>query len=135
MRRRTIVLGVIAAPVLMFSACAVGAAATSPPPTTAPVITAAPAPAPPPTSVIVPSGPQASFGNGQWAIGDEVVPGTYRSPGPEEGVIKLCMISTDSPDGTPVDMQTSNDGPVRITVKDGQTVDATGCQPFAKVKS
>lgn len=76
-----------------------------------------------------------SFQNGTWLVGPgkEVEPGVYRSPGPDDNTVPLCYVDTKNASETIVAQQVSNDGPVRITVKSGQTVHATGCQPFQKV--
>lgn len=78
---------------------------------------------------------KVSFGNGQWSVPDEVDPGIYRSPGPDTNdSIKLCYVdTTPTTGGNIIAQQVSDDGPVRITVKAGQTVKVSGCQLFQKV--
>jgi hypothetical protein len=95
---------------------------------TAPAATVVPAPAP--SADAYP--PAAAFDNGAWKVGDEVTAGTYRSAGPTDGVVKLCYVDTKVDDKI-VSQEVSNAGPVRITVADGQTVKASGCQQFVKV--
>ena len=102
----------------------------------APVTVAPPAAtvAPPavPTAPVGDYPPAAAFDNGAWKVGDEVAAGTYRSAGPTDGVVKLCYVDTKVDDKI-VSQEVSNEGPVRITVADGQTVKASGCQQFTKV--
>src|SRR4051794_7252363 len=67
-----------------------------PPPPAAPTAPVVPTPAPivSAPAPVEPNGPQTSFTDGQWVVGEEVVPGTYRSPGPADGPIKLCYVDT-----------------------------------------
>jgi hypothetical protein len=104
---------------------------------TAPVVPApAPAPAPAPIvsapAPVEPNGPQTSFTDGQWVVGEEDVPGTYRSPGPADGPIKLCYVDTKVSDKI-VGQEVSTDGPARIALADGQVIKMSGCQAFTKV--
>jgi hypothetical protein len=92
------------------------------------------APGDTPAAAAAPSGPASSFGNGQWSAPDEIKPGTYRSPGPEDSSVPLCYADTTPAAGGNIDQQqVSNGGPVRIRVKAGQIVKASGCQEFTKV--
>lgn len=156
-RRRWITAGVVLASMfVLMVGCgiAVGAAsagsatptadaapAASATPTPAPVAVTAPEPPAATTAPVTPEAelapvgpfpPAAAFGNGTWSVGDEVAAGTYRSAGPTEGAIKLCYVDSKAGD-TIVSQEVSADGPVRITVTDGQTVKASGCQQFTKV--
>ena len=99
----------------------------------APAAPVAPAEAPAPAAA-APAGPATSFGNGQWSAPDEVQPGTYRSAGPEDTSVPLCYAdTTPAGGGNIIEQQVSNGGPVRIRVKAGQIVKASGCQEFTKV--
>jgi hypothetical protein len=73
-----------------------GPAAAPPPATAAPTAPVVPTPAPivSAPAPVEPNGPQTSFTDGQWVVGEEVVPGTYRSPGPADGPIKLCYVDS-----------------------------------------
>ena len=50
-------------------------------------------PVPPPP----PPGPKTSFGDGTYAVGTEIVPGVYQSPGPVEGGV--CYWKRSNGDG------------------------------------
>src|SRR3954451_455678 len=111
-----------------------GPAAAPPPATAAPTAPVVPAPAPivSAPAPVEPNGPQTSFTDGQWVVGEEVVPGTYRSPGPADGPIKLCYIDTKVSDKI-IGQEVSTDGPARIALEDGQVIKMSGCQAFTKV--
>jgi hypothetical protein len=133
---------------------AVGAAAsggssssTSTAPTAAASASAAPTPT---TDTGTPTEPAQSYSapaastelprtwimNGDWHVGDEVEAGTYRSDGPQTGVpVVLASVTVRNADGHVADVRTSTDGPIRITVSDGQTVSVVGALPFTKVGS
>lgn len=76
--------------------------------------------------------PRTWITDGMWVVGDEIEPGTYRSPGPADDVIKMCYIDAKIGDHYAV-QEVSDNGPVRVTVAQGQIVNMNGCQPFAKV--
>ncbi|MGE3288514.1 MAG: hypothetical protein AB7J32_20785, partial [Pseudonocardia sp.] len=94
---------------------------------------AAAAPAPPVTA-----GPQTSFGDGTWVVGEDIQPGTYKSTGAQPGIFELCSVTTlagDTSDSDIIDWQTANaDEPVRIKVTGKvKAVKSTGCEDFVKV--
>lgn len=135
MRKRYIIGGGVLGLAILFGSCG-NPSQTPVAPSTAQAAPAAPSAAQAaPTAPAEPTGPQTSFGNGQRLVGEEIVPGMYRSTGPqEEDVIKLCMVQiTPAPKNNPLGVETSNDGPVRVTLVAGQTVDVTGCETFQKV--
>lgn len=97
-------------------------------------VTAAPtAPAP----AEAPSGPATSFGDGTWVVGEDIVPGTYKSTGARPGFIELCSVTTHAGaagDGDVIKWETANAGePVLINVTKAKSVKATGCETFQKV--
>jgi len=144
-RFRTVCLAIIGGVVLAFIAIGLsGVAAKDPsgfrggqaaPTATATaqpqaVLTTAPA-APP-----VPAGPASTFSNGQYHVGDDIVAGTYRTAGPDTEGLGMCYTERDRDGSGDFAAIISNDvspGPKTITVKKGEYVKATGCQPFTKV--
>jgi hypothetical protein len=86
-------------------------------------------PAPAPTSTEL---PRTWISPGMWLVGPEIEPGTYRSTGPDAS--GSCYIDAQVGDHYAA-QETSDDGPVRVTVAEGQTVEMSGCLPFAKVGS
>lgn len=100
--------------------------------TTAPAIEA-PAPVTG-TAPVGPYPPAAAFDEGMWTVGAdaEIAPGTYRSRGPADDVIKMCYIDAKVGDHYAV-QEISDAGPVRVTLAEGQTVSTNGCQQFTKV--
>ena len=94
----------------------------------------------PPTADSAPEGPPPApastelprtwISPGMWLVGPEIEAGTYRSTGPDAS--GSCYIDAQVGDHYAA-QETSDDGPVRVTVADGQTVEMSGCQPFAKV--
>jgi hypothetical protein len=117
------------APVAPSAATEVPTTVTAPPITVqaAPPATVAPEPAPATSGT--------SFGPGTWGVGagDEVAPGTYRSAGVDpDASYPMCRATTRT--GEEIDqLELAAEGPVRIIVKEGQTVTTSGCQTFAKV--
>lgn len=145
-RRRWITAGIVIGGLfVLMVGCgvAVGAAAGGGSATTSPTATpqaSAPAVAPEPaetaTAPVTPSveAPRTWITNGDWHVGDEVAAGTYRSEGAEDAPVKLASVTVRSAAGDIVDIKTSTDGPIRITVADGQTVSVVGALPFTKVE-
>lgn len=155
-KRRWITFGAILAGMfVLMVGCgiAVGAAASggstthasAATPTAAPTASAAPTPT---TDTGTPTEPAQSYSapaastelprtwimNGDWHVGDEVEAGTYRSDGPQTGSpVVLASVTVRNADGHVADVRTSTDGPIRITVSDGQTVSVVGALPFTKV--
>jgi hypothetical protein len=86
-----------------------------------------PAPVTPAPSVEL---PYTWISPGMWLVGPEIEPGTYRSLGPDAS--GSCYIDAQVGDHYAA-QETSDDGPVRVTVAEGQTVEMSGCLPFAKV--
>ncbi len=154
-KRRWITFGaILAAMFVLMVGCgiAVGAAASggsSSSTSTAPTAAASAPAAPTPTlDTGTPTEPAQSYSapaastelprtwimNGDWHVGDEVEAGTYRSDGPQTGSpVVLASVTVRNADGHVADVRTSTDGPIRITVSDGQTVSVVGALPFTKV--
>jgi hypothetical protein len=81
--------------------------------------------------------PPSSFDDGTWAVGSEITPGTYRSPGPLDDNIGICMWQRLSGTGGTFPEVIASDisqGRSTITV---QATDAavkfSGCKDFVKV--
>jgi hypothetical protein len=84
------------------------------------------------------SGPKTSFGDGTWVVGEDIVGGTYKSSGAQEGIFELCSVTTlagDTSDSKVIDWLTANaDEPMRLKVSGKvKAVKATGCETFTKV--
>lgn len=132
---------------LLWTIAFIGAAASGPKPpsrsatqaSTGTVSTvAASAPGTASAAAPKPAGPATTFGDGMWVVGEDIVAGTYRSPGATPGLFDICSVSTystDTADGHVLDWQTANTGePVRIKVSGSvKSVKSVGCEPFAKV--
>jgi hypothetical protein len=100
----------------------------------APVVTTK-APAAPPVEAKPPAEPAVatSFGDGSYEVGVDVAPGKYKSTGATEGLFEFCSVSTKNSKGDTVDWETANaNEQVLITIKRGQTVEASGCEEFRK---
>ena len=135
MRTRKLVIGgvVILTSAVLMGSC-LGAVARSTPPTAPSVSVTTATPTAP--LVLAPAGPAETFGNGDFKVGRDVVAGTYRSPGAEDGIMKLAIYTIKSGTGTTVDFGSSAEvnAPILITLVDGQTVEVSGAQPFALVE-
>ena len=102
--------------------------------TSAPTISA-PAPA---VAAPVQNGPATTFGDGTWVVGEDIVPGTYRSTGAKEGIFEFCSVFTyanDTADGSVLALDSANaNEPIRIKVSGKvKSVKASGCETFTKV--
>lgn len=112
------------------SGASTGTARPAPAPASAPPAAATPAPAPEPAGQI---------GPGEWLVGVDVAPGTYRSSGPaEEG--EYCMWSRKDAAGVgPLDNILASDGTydseqMLVTIQPDDVVFRTrGCEPFELV--
>lgn len=97
-------------------------------------------PAPPPAnsplpvpSIVAPpaaSGPLSTFGNGSFQVGKDVIAGRYRSPAPEQSVMKLCYWDLVDDNGKIVDQGTASEGPSIATLKDGLLFKSQGCEDW-----
>lgn len=86
----------------------------------------APAPA-------APSGPLTTFGNGTWKVGEDVVPGVYKSAAPQADAVPLCYWDLTDDNGRILDQGVANEGPSRATLKAGRTFKSQGCEAWTKV--
>ena len=106
----------------------------------APVAPAVAAPAPAQQAPAAePAGPKSSFGDGTWVVGEDIAPGTYKSPGAQEGMFELCSVTTHSDENADsdktMDWKTANaNEPIRLKLSGKvKSVKATGCEDFTKV--
>jgi hypothetical protein len=117
------------APTATAPAAPATTAAQAAPPATAAPTTAAPtteAPAPAPAS-----GLATTFGDGDWLVGTDIAPGSYRSPGVDGS---LCSYNTHDESGDvvlePGMFDAKQDGPSRVTLEEGWTFQTSGCEDF-----
>lgn len=127
---RPFVLAALAA--VLVSGC--GGAATPAAEPAAP----APAPAAAPSAVVTPTAPEG-IGPGEWLVGVDVEPGTYRSAGPDEDG-GYCMWSRkDAAGAGALDNIIASDGSydaaqMLVTIEESDVVFRTrGCEPFERV--
>lgn len=92
-----------------------------------------------PTKQAAPAAPTLTPGtipSGEWLVGTEVVPGLYRSAGPDEGFITYCQVTTEDANGHVLEWKNSGtvgEGlMVRVSPK-AKTVHNSGCASFTKV--
>jgi hypothetical protein len=75
-----------------------------------------------------------SYGDGDYAVGRDIPPGTYESAGAKEDVVEGCTIATE-PKGDKIPQLKTADRNERIiitlTAEDG-TVTVQGCEPLRK---
>jgi hypothetical protein len=84
------------------------------------------------------SGPRTAFGDGFWVVGEEIVPGTYKSNGAQAGVFEFCMVTTyagDDETSNILNIASANaDEPMRIKLSGKvKGVKVSGCEDFTKV--
>ena len=72
--------------------------------------------------------------NGDWLVGEELAPGTYRGLVDTDSAIKLGTISQISKDGDVMDVRNANEGSVVFTVKEsaGSIVSFSGFKEIQK---
>jgi hypothetical protein len=79
-----------------------------------------------------PAGPVTTVGNGDFLVGTgpgQVAPGTYTF-GVDSGLFELCTVSTESQDGSIIDINNANEGNVIFTVSaDAFKLSVSGCTP------
>ena len=85
-----------------------------------------------------PAGPATSFGPGTWVVGEDIVPGTYKSAGAEEDLFEFCSVITyagDAADGSIISINSANaNEPIRVKVSGKvKSVKTSGCATFVKV--
>lgn len=114
-----------------------GATTTSRQAPTSPVSAPAPYSAVPAPYSVTPAPAPVVNGvtDGVYKVGDEVAPGEYRSPGPQESWAPSCYVHVK--DGANyLEQKVSNGGQVRITIPPawiGAELEIRGCQPFVKI--
>lgn len=120
------------------------------PSTTASTTTASSGPAPPaaaqaapavietPAAETAPAGPQTSFGDGTWVVGEDIVPGIYKTGGAKQGIFEYCQITTHSDTEAESNFLEWKNGnanePIRVKISGKvKSVKASGCEDFVKV--
>jgi hypothetical protein len=71
-------------------------------------------------------------------VGEDIVAGTYRSVGAQEGIFEVCLVEThsgDTTDSPTLDFASANaNEPIRIRASGKvKSVEAHGCEDFTKV--
>lgn len=79
-----------------------------------------------------PSGPAAELADGLHAVGVDVQPGTYQTPGPSGTNAGGCYWSRTDTRGRLIDNGVVNGAGV-LTVNANELVETAGCQPWQKV--
>lgn len=77
----------------------------------------------------VDDGPADHFGSGKYEVGVDILPGQYKTKGPEEGFIELCMYNKykdDTGDSDSLLSVDSTQGPASVTVEEGQFIEISG---------
>lgn len=77
-----------------------------------------------------------TIGNGTWVVGEDVKPGTYRSPGATDSSFPFCswQVKTGKAYG---DMGTSGEvaDPQLVTLQKGQQFETSGCGTWTAKKT
>lgn len=143
-RRWPWVVGAVVLLLVFVSALSGGDEEGSTAPTTAAGAPRVVAPAAPiadgkPPAALSSSGPETSFGDGTYVVGEDVEPGTYKTGGAVAGLFEYCSVTTYSDDvasdNRAIDWKNGNaNEPIRVKL-DGRvkSVKASGCEPFEKV--
>jgi hypothetical protein len=112
-------------------------------------VTRTPEPAPPKPAVTVtrrvtvtpepaedPGPPAAMGGDGQYLVGEDVRPGTYRTLGAAESVFPNCYwarLSNASGEFSAIIANGNVKGQTRVTVRKGEYFESTGCREWKRV--
>jgi hypothetical protein len=82
----------------------------------------------------VPAGPKTSFGDGTWVVGEDIVPGNYKSAGAQSGLFEYCQITThfdENAESSFLDWKNANaDEPIRVKVSGDWVVGRAGLPIF-----
>jgi hypothetical protein len=91
------------------------------------------APAPTTTTASGPAQPAAEFGSGEYEVGVDVLPGKYKSSGPDGSNLAGCYWSRNTDDAahTIIDNNVLK-GPGTITIKAGELIESRGCAKWTK---
>lgn len=71
--------------------------------------------------------------DGMYHVGEDIEPGTYKSAGGDGRPCFWARYKNGSSEFANVITSNLNDGPARVTVKSGELLEISGCQPFEKV--
>jgi hypothetical protein len=72
--------------------------------------------------------------DGQFQVGTDIAAGQWKTPGKADGPMG-CSINVRNKDGRSVDDVKYSDGPIYVTVHNGQIVEVRDCQPLVLVKA
>lgn len=87
-----------------------------------------PAPAAP-----APAGPVEEIGEGTWRVGPDVIPGTYRTPGPDSSGLGMCYWDRAADASGEFSAIITNgvlEGPGVVTIEEGEVFTSNGCSPW-----
>lgn len=93
-------------------------------PAFAPIDAAAPA---------APAGPVEEIGEGTWRVGPDVVPGTYRTPGPDSSGLGMCYWDRAADASGEFGAIITNgilEGPGVVTIEAGEVFTSNGCSTW-----
>ncbi|WP_062305415.1 hypothetical protein [Demequina subtropica] len=82
-----------------------------------------------PTEEVVEEEAEPAFANGDYIVGTDIEPGQYRA-GVEAGLFEVCMITQEGTDGDIIDIASTTEGHVIMTIKDAtdSIVSFSGCE-------
>ncbi|UYB43624.1 hypothetical protein SLV14_006623 [Streptomyces sp. Je 1-4] len=84
-----------------------------------------------------PAGPDTTVGQGSYLVGEDMAVGTYRTGGPAASDVSLCYwarAQDSSGDMDSILAHGTPQGPVRVTVSEGETFETNGCKEWTKVR-
>ncbi|MCA1189238.1 MULTISPECIES: PASTA domain-containing protein [unclassified Saccharopolyspora] len=78
----------------------------------------------------------SGIGDGTYAVGTDIEPGTYKSAGPSSSVVPMCYwarLKDTSGEFDSIIANNVGEGPATVTIQDGDgAFEVRGCQPFEK---
>ncbi len=81
-----------------------------------------------------PAGPVEEIGEGTWRVGEDIVAGTYRTPGPDSSGFGMCYWDRAADASGEFGAIITNgilEGPGVVTIEDGEVFTSNGCTPWA----
>ncbi|MEV4074170.1 hypothetical protein ACGFJC_46625 [Nonomuraea fuscirosea] len=80
------------------------------------------------------SGPQTAFsGDGQYLVGEDIKPGTYKTGGADGGNCYWARLKDASGEFDAIIANNNTKGQSRVTVKKGEHFETNGCQDWKRV--
>lgn len=79
---------------------------------------------------------KTDIGEGEWLVGKDVAPGTYRTTGADDSAVPLChwvvWTNDNKNEAGPSGLVDKSNQPGRVALKKGNVFETSGCRPWVK---